>query len=493
MTDCDIIVVGAGSAGCIVASELVRRGGRRVLLVEPASSSAPRVDRERPARWLKLLGSAEDWDLPTEPSENLAGRSVRWPRGRGLGGSGRINAMIWFPPTASDWTGLAQASGGAWSIDDLQQSFATVQSIVAPQQPTWLSEGARRFMATVTGWSDARPMVYPRVNRAGRRWTPARLLENCRDDREHPRLRIVRASAQRLLFDGDDVIGLAVRYGSSTEFIRATGGVVICAGAVATPALLMRSGIGPSAVLTAAQLDVRCDLPGVGTGLQDHLIMPVIFRLPASARFAAQPSMPELARWQHLGGGRVASNIAECGGLFEHGRFQIHVTPTHYLTYPDPKSPAAMTVGVNVTQPQSRGRVTVVAKDGTVTARIEPAYLSDPRDLRATVDGVRLARCIANTEPLAGWHQGELLPAAKRQSESALAKSVARYAQTLYHPVATCAMGSGSDSVVDPSLNVRGVGRLWIADASVLPNLPQGNPNALVMTVANHWLDRVID
>jgi choline dehydrogenase len=462
-----------------------------VVLVEPACGAAPRVDSERPARWLKLLGSVEDWDLPTAPSGNLAGRELRWPRGRGLGGSGRINAMIWFPPTHSDWTGLLTASDHEWSLGELQQSFETVQSIVRPEQPTWMSDAGRSFMATVNHWPDAQPMVYPRVNRTGRRWTPARLIADCHGHSLHESLQIVRAGVERLLFAGDDVIGVEIRDGSSTDVIRARHGVVVCAGAVATPTLLMRSGIGPAEVLSQAGIDVRCDSPKVGTGLQDHLIMPVIFELPASARFQSQPSIRELARWQHLGGGPLASNIAECGGLFEKGRFQIHVTPTHYLTYPGPKAAAAMTVGVNVTQPHSRGRVTVVAGEGNVSTRIEPEYLSDERDLRATVDGVRLVRRIAHAQPLANWHRGELLPSVKRQSEPSIARSVARYAQTLYHPVATCAMGTEADSVVDPSLKVRGVDRLWIADASVLPSLPQGNPNTLVMTVANLWLDRV--
>ncbi len=442
--------------------------------------------RERPSRWLNLLGSTEDWNLATEPSAALAGRSLRWPRGRGLGGSSRINAMIWFPPTPQDLQQLSAASGGGWSLAELAKSLQQVEAWVKPQRPRWLSESSRRFMDAASSLQDAQPMVYYRVNREGRRWTPAQLLAGF-----DSRLRIVRATVDQVLVDSDNVIGVQVQVGTSSGQIRCRHGVVLCAGAIATPTILMRSGIGPRDVLRQAGIDRRFDAPRVGVGLQDHLVMPVIFGLQQRYRFEPQPSMRDLARWQTLGGGPVSSNIAECGGLFDGGKYQIHVTPTHYLTHPQSNSPAAMTLAVNMTRPVSRGRITITSSDPNRGARIEAGYLSDETDLRATIDGVGLCRTISKLESLAKWHLGEILPGPKRVSDESIAKSIRRYAQTLYHPVGTCQMGTSPDSVVDPSFRVRGLQNLWVADASILPSLPAGNPNASVMTVALHCGQRL--
>lgn len=480
MTECDIIVVGAGSAGSVLADQLARRYQSRVVLVEPDSMPAPRIDRERPASWLKLLGSGDDWNLSTEPAAALAGRSIAWPRGRGLGGSGRINAMIWFPPTDVDRNDLQSASGGAWSEADFETCYQEAEMLVRPESPRWLSDPARRFMESVGDWPNALPFVYRRVCRGGRRWTPAEALDS------NSGVRIVRGTVDRVLFDADKACG--VMLGSSarrgSDKIHATQGVVLCAGAIASPTILMRSGIGPREMLQDANIDVRVDAPRVGCGLQDHLTMPVIFRLPTERRFRAEPSVADLTRWQTIGAGPIASNIAECGGLFDNGRFQIHVTPTHYLSYPKPDAAAAMTLAVNVARPASRGRLTIRSNDVNSPPILDAGYLSEESDLQGTIDGVRVCRTIATATPLSRWHRGELLPGSKRQSDESIAKSIARYAQTLYHPVGTCRMGTDPDSVVDPSLRVRGVDRLWVVDGSILPRVPCGNPNAIVISLA---------
>ncbi len=483
MTDCDIIVVGAGSAGCVLSARLAAELGRRVILIEPESAeSGPTspADLVRPANWLNLLGSAEDWDLATEPAGQLAGRIIRWPRGRGLGGSSRINAMIWFPPTDGDLRNLCDASGGRHSVADWTASLAEVESIVRPKQPQWLSESSQQFMLAVRDRKDAWPVVYRRVNRNGRRWNPKALLPTGQD-----RFRIVRAMVDRLLLDQEKVVGVSVRRKAAVEEIRCRGDVILCAGAVGTPTLLMRSGIGPFDVLADAGIERRLDLPRVGAGLQDHLVMPVIFSLNSARRFRPTPSVRDLAHWQTLGGGPLSSNLAECGGLFgEHQAFQIHVTPTHYLSYPQASAPAAMTMAVNVTRPASRGCIAITCPDPAAAPIIETGYLSDETDLQATIRGVRLCREIADTAPLSRWHVGEQLPGTKRESDHAIAKSISRYARTLYHPVGTCAMGSDDGAVVDSSFRLRGIQNLRIADASILPQITQGNPNATVMTIA---------
>lgn len=460
----DVIIVGAGSAGCVLAHQLRQNAGPglSITLIEPPSTPAPQADQTRPSRWLNLLGSSEDWDFATEKTAGLAGRPLRWPRGRGLGGSSRINAMIWFPPTESDFQNLAKSSGT--TLAAAKRAFQLAESLVAPEIPKWSSHAATAFFVAAADLA-GKEMMYRRMNRDGRRWNPVELLAGellAGDDN-----RVVRASVDRLVFDGDCATGVVT---ASGETIR-SGRVVLCAGTMATPAILMRSGIGPRDVLSDCGIDVRHEAPEVGSDLQDHLIMPVIFGVKPEHEFKTSPSQADIEIWQTVGGGPIASNIAEAGGLFLNGTIQAHVTPTHYLTFPQPGSAPAMTIGVNVTQPESHGRLRIVSADPNAPPQTQPAYLDREYDLHQTIKGVRWAREFATTTSLSEMITGELLPSKKRESDEAIAKSITRFAQTLYHPVGT------ASGVALPE-------NIWIADASALSRITVGNPTASVMTLA---------
>ncbi len=489
MRQADLIVVGAGSAGCVMASRLARQHGLRVTLVEPPSIEAPAIDHQRPARWLNLLGSSDDWNLQTQSSDRLAGRQLIWPRGRGLGGSSRINAMIWFPPTDHDLRMLVAASGGRWTLPELASAYELTRELIAPQQPLWLSEASRRFMQAARDLPDSTPMIYSRVNRQGRRWNPASLLG--RGDGECQRVEVVRAAVDRIVWDRDRAVGVRVARGGSSSQLVSRHGVVLCGGTIATPTILMRSGIGPQDELARHKIDVRCAHPSVGAHLQDHLIMPVIFETKSTDVFTLNASVRDTARWQTIGAGPIGSNVAESGGLFSNAAVQIHITPTNYLTFPNESVASVMTVGVNLTQPRSRGSVTVASKELQIPPCIRPNYLADESDLAGTIEAVQLARRIAFETCFAEWIAREVLPGPKRESDASIAKSIARYAQTLYHPAGTCRMGPQTDSVVDSEFALRGTEGLWIADASVLPRLTHGNPNATVMTLATLAADAV--
>ncbi|MGB7347961.1 MAG: GMC family oxidoreductase [Pirellulaceae bacterium] len=455
----DSIIVGAGSAGCLLADRLAADRSRQVLVIEPSSAPANENDRRRPSHWLNLLGSSDDWDYSTEATSSLSGRSLRWPRGRGMGGSGRINAMIWFPPTQADIANLADCLGR--DVGEVRDAFERAQSIVQPEPAKWHSSAAQRFLSTAKEFAGI-PVSYQRVNRNGRRWTPAGLLDR-------PNIQVVRATADRVLFSGDRATGIRTAEG---EEIQSAEHVYLCAGAIATPMILMRSGIGPIDVLSTCDIEVRINAPAVGANLQDHLIMPVVFGVKSEHAFGPIPSEADVQTWEATGDGPVASNIAEVGGLFDDDQIQIHVTPTHYLLYPNLKAPPAMTIGVNLTQPQSRGRLTITSADPHAPPRIEPNYLATEYDLQKTIEGVRLARQIAASDCFANIITGELLPGTKRESDESIAKSVQRFSQTLYHPVGTAA---GIDT---------GCENLRIVDASVLKQITVGNPNAAVMTLA---------
>ncbi|MFG0261709.1 MAG: GMC family oxidoreductase, partial [Novipirellula sp. JB048] len=286
-----------------------------------------------------------------------------------------------------------------------------------------------------------------------------------------------RRTVDRILFRNERAIGVQLVDGLQ---LFASKQVILCAGSIATPAILMRSGIGPRDRLRDAGGQAWLDAPGVGQNLQDHLVMPVIFATAASSRFDLNVTPGELARFDYLGRGPLSSNIAEAGGLFNHDEIQIHVTPTHYLRFPHPEAASAMTIAVNATKPRSRGEVTIGSLQASDPPQIDPNYLADPRDLETTLAGVELARSIARESPLRDWLGAELLPGSKRASDRAIGKAIARYAQTLYHPVGTCGLGE----VVDANLAVIGTERLSVVDASVFPELTRGNPNAMVLTLA---------
>ena len=483
MSKTDWIIVGGGSAGCVVASRLAnqtdsRRG--KVTIIEPPTSSARQVDRERPANWLNLLGSREDWNLATSENPQLANRILRWPRGRGLGGSSRINAMIWFPPTRKDLQMLVEASSGAWSISELQNDLSNLTELIRPEKPAWQSEAAKRFLFAAKQLDAGAAWAYKRLNRSGRRWNPAELLSTAQVAGS---IQVQRTTVNRLIFKGDRIIGVETCDDHGKNEILANKGVIICAGAIATPAILMRSGIGPRDQLEKIGIEVRLESEQVGQGLQDHLIAPVIFQV-RSGRFSSHASVQDIARWQTMGTGPLASNLAECGGLFLQESIQIHVTPTHYLSYPKLTDCAFMTLGVNATQPQSTGMLQLQSSSPRVPLSIHPHYLQDPSDCDVTIHGMRLARRLVAETDLSQWIVTETLPGEKRDTDQALERAISRYSQTLYHPVGTARLGAMSSSVITPDFRLRGFRQAWVVDASILPRLPHGNPNATIMLLA---------
>lgn len=481
MSQIDLIIVGGGSAGCFLAHQIARLTGLRIAIVEPGADggrvAVPRADQTRPARWLRLLDSADDWSLDTEPAADLAGRSIRWPRGRGLGGSSRINAMIWFPPTSRDFAAWSDASGGRIDRDRCVESLAVAESIVRPEFPRWTSEASQRFLVATESVPDAAPMMYRRINRNGERWSPASLV-----DRD--RVGVIKGSVEKVLFRDDVAVGVRVVDRDGFVDLHARRGVVLSGGAIASPMILMRSGLGDATDLRRHGIDVRVDRPDVGDRLRDHLIMPVVYQTKSKHRFAIDPGPREVARHQTLGVGPLSSNVAEAGGLFGGDDFQIHVTPTHYLTFPNPSSVPMMTIAVNATSPQSTGRVHLRSRDAGSPPIVDTGYLRDDVDREVLLRGVRMVRELARRSPLDEFIDGESLPGAKRTDDPSIGKSIERFSQTLYHPVGTCRLGIDDASPVDEHFRVRGTERLWVCDASVLPTMTTGNPSAAVMTLA---------
>ncbi|MEX0824570.1 MAG: GMC family oxidoreductase, partial [Pirellulaceae bacterium] len=473
----------------MVAGELATRTDARILLIE-AGSPAPPVPR-RPAEYLSSFDGDLDWALKTTKQTALAGRALQWPRGRGVGGSSLINAMIWCPPSDADLQTLVDHAGTTWNIESLRADLRGVEALVQPETPRWLSEAGRRFLQAAGSLAktlEGEPCVYRRANRLGRRRTAGDLLQEAIRRRSQAgrdaAIQIISATVESIVWDGDRAAGVRFQRdeAGAPEIATSRHGVVICAGTIHSPAILMRSGIGPAELLDDRSIPLRVACEEVGANLADHLIMPVIWSTPAETRFPTDWSVSDLARWTHGGTGPIASNLAEVGGFFslttpinqavvngEVSHVQFHVTPTDYLRHPDPAAPAAITIGVTDCAPRSRGRVTLRDPHPHSSPSIEPNYLAEPRDMATLIAAVRFARRFAEESPLAGWCGPERFPGSKRQEDHELGRAVARYAQTLYHPVGTCRLGTDRRAVVTPDFRVRGTESLWVCDASVLP------------------------
>ncbi|QEG38874.1 GMC family oxidoreductase [Roseimaritima ulvae] len=492
MNPTDFIVVGAGSAGCVVARGLAERGFHVRLLEAGPPAANPASDR--PAYYPRLFGSALDWGFHSQRQVALAGRRLPQPRGRGPGGSTLLNAMIWMPPTAADREALATAGGAAWQPAVFDQAVQAIEAWVRPENPRWLGEGSRQFLTLADTALEAFP--HRRMNQLGRRRTAADVLA------ESPAAsRVCRqvALVDRLEIQAQRVVGVRLHDAAAgtqgTKWLTAKRGVILAAGTFQSPAILMRSGIGPAAELRRCGIEVRRDVAAVGAGLTDHLVMPVVYSTPALVPFRLPRALRDVARWQTMGSGPLTSNLAEVGGFASvtvasrdtPATVQFHVTPTDYLRYPADGSTAAMTLAVTDSQPRSRGRVGIDSSDAAAPPRIDPGYLTDDSDLDVLVAGVRLARSLAARLPAVSGGGQETLPGRRRDEDQGIAKAVRRFAQTLYHPVGTCALGQATQSVVDPELRLRGVEGCWVVDASVLPMLPIANPNATVMALAYHF------
>jgi choline dehydrogenase len=317
------------------------------------------------------------------------------------------------------------------------------------------------------------------------------------------------AHVDRVVMDKDRAVGLSVRIAgrSGAEFLSADRGVILCGGSFASPAILMRSGIGPADHLDRLAIPIRAASPEVGRNLVDHLIMPVIFGVQPRGRFPTRFSPADLARWHVVSAGPVASNLAEAGAIGRLAKssgdrddatgvaeeFQVHVTPTHYLLYPGQQSPAAMTIGINLCSPRSRGGVTIESTDPFSPPRIDPGYLSDSRDVDATVSAVTIARQIALAPAFDRFVLDEKSPGAGRDSTEGIVRCIRRFSQTLYHPVGTCRMAADRRrGVVDAACRVHGTDALYVMDGSVLPAIPSVNPNATIMMAAHHFATRLI-
>ncbi|MDG1581486.1 GMC family oxidoreductase N-terminal domain-containing protein [Pseudomonas sp. GOM6] len=515
----DYLIVGAGPAGCLLANRLSADPANRVLLLEAGGpDNYPWI--HIPVGYLYCIGNPRtDWCFDTEAVPGLHGRSLKYPRGRVLGGSSSINGMIYMRGQAGDYDGWAAAGNPGWGWHDLLPLFKQMENHYAGgsvlhgaggewrverQRLSWSILDAFREAAAQSGIAsvddfnggDNAGCGYFQVNQQrGVRWNASKAF--LRPVQGRANLTVLSGvEVQRLLLENGRASGVEGDWQGVRREWRARREVILCAGSIGSPTLLQRSGIGPRELLERLGIGVRHELPGVGGNLQDHLQLRLIYRISGA------PTLNHIANswWGKLGmgleyllrrSGPLSMAPSQLGAFAKSApgqataNLQYHVQPLSLERFGEPlhRFPA-FTASVCDLRPHSRGSVAIRSADARDKPLIQPNYLSDPRDLKVAADAIRLTRRIVAAPALAPYRPQEYKPGPDYQSEEDLQRAAGEIGTTIFHPAGTCAMGQGAQAVVDSRLRVHGMPGLRIADASIMPRLISGNSCSPVLVIA---------
>ncbi|WP_152225181.1 GMC family oxidoreductase [Pseudomonas sp. SCB32] len=515
----DYLIVGAGPAGCLLANRLSADPANRVLLLEAGGpDNYPWI--HIPVGYLYCIGNPRtDWCFDTEQVPGLNGRAIKYPRGRTLGGCSSINGMIYMRGQALDYDGWAAEGNPGWGWSDLlplfirmEDHFAGTSELhgaggewrVEKQRLSWAILDAFREAAAQSGipfvedfnGGDNEGCGYFQVNqRSGVRWNASKAFLRPIANRSNLTV-LTNVEAQRVLLENGRASGLEVNWQGARRELRARREVILCAGAINSPVLLQRSGIGPRDLLEKHGIGVRHELSGVGGNLQDHLQLRLIYRMSGA------PSLNQIAStiWGKMGmgleylfkrSGPLSMAPSQLGAFAKSdpnqrsANLEYHVQPLSLERFGEPlHSFPAFTASVCDLRPLSRGWVTLRSLDPSDKPIIQPNYLSHPEDLRVAADAIRLTRRIAAAPALARFRPEEFKPGPDYQTEEDLHRAAAEVGTTIFHPAGTCRMGQGTGAVVDSQLRVHGIPGLRIADASIMPSLTSGNSCSPVLVIA---------
>ena len=509
----DFVVIGAGSAGCVVAARLAEAGASVVLAEAGPSDWYPWI--HVPAAILKLLYNPRvNWNYFAEPDPGAAGRALHWPRGRVLGGSSSINGMLYVRGNPADFDGWAQMGCRGWSFADVLPFFRKAETYRQKGEPAFrgqdgplqvedyrtildlthrfveaAQQAGHAFLPDMNG-SRSEGVGYSQMTRRGRLRgsTAATYLRRVR---QLPNLRVLTgATATGLRFAGRRCTGVAVRHQGRDLLLKAGREVVLSGGAVNSPHLLQLSGIGPAAHLQSLGIEVRHDAPGVGANLSDHYTVRVAHRIRdlISINQLSRPPrvLAEAMKFLLTGKGALTFGVT-ASSVFCRSRdglsspdLQLLFTPASYIAgkFVEFERESGLSVAICPTRPDSRGTILAKSADPLAAPVIRANYLSAESDVRVMLAGIARARHILAQPAIAKHSGGELVPGPAVQSEADLTAFIRERGVTLYHPVGTCRMGEDPGAVVDSRLKVRGIGGLRVIDASVMPTLTTGNTNA---------------
>ncbi|MFI0418139.1 GMC family oxidoreductase [Spongiactinospora sp. 9N601] len=512
-TEYDYVIVGAGSAGCVLANRLSAEQGVTVALIE-AGGPDDKAEIRIPAGFKKLFKTPYDWNFSTVPQAEMDGRRLYWPRGRVLGGSSSMNAQMWVRGHRADYDGWGVPG---WSYDDVLPYFQRAENRIGSNEggvygvggPVHVSElrspnpvtgaflraceeiGLPR-LAELNGPDDAEGCRQAPVTQyRGRRWSSADAY--LRPARRRANLTVLTGlHANRVLLEGGRATGVECADGT---VVAARREVVLSAGAIGSPHLLLLSGVGDPAELRANGVPPLVDRPEVGRNLQDHLTSGIMMRCPAEVTLASAESLANLVRYLVRRRGMLTSNIGEALAFARTSPrepapdIELISVPVafadHGLTRPDGHG---ITVAAVLLRPESRGRISLSGRDVV----IDPRYLSAEADRRRLAAGLRLALKLVGTGALRPYAAGPMAPYWGARTDEELDRWIRERSETLYHPAGTCRMGTDAESVVDPELRVRGVDGLRVADVSVMPVINRGHTHAPAVMIGERAADLII-
>ena len=520
----DYVIVGAGSAGCVLANRLSENPQVKVLLLEagnPDKSQKIKI----PGAYPDLFKTKYDWAFYTEKEPNLNNRQLYFPRGKVLGGSSSINAMIYIRGNSDDYDNWHNLGNHGWSSKEVLPYFKKaenqsrgaseyhdVKGLLHVTDSLYRNPLSEVFLKAATEFGLIRNNDFNGIQQEGVGFYQVNQKNRQRHSAAHAYLKpvlsrknlTVKTNCQvtRILFSGKQVIGLIYKNqlkNQSTEHeIKINRELILSAGAINSPQLLMLSGIGCAKHLKSLNIPVLINLPGVGQNLQDHLFVSIAYKCTKPISLANIKQPHNILKYLFFKKGALTSNIAEAGGFLktksnlELVNLQLHFVPGCFINHGFTKRKQhGFTLCPTLLYPQSKGKITLRSQNPLESPVIQPLYLAVPEDLEILLAGVKISRQILQQQAFDEFRGDEIVPGLETQSNEDISTFIRSTAESLYHPVGTCKMGNDSMSVVDSKLQVHGLKGLRVVDASIMPNIIGGNTNSPTIMIAEKAADMI--